>query len=164
TAKIVNDKIMINTFEDKFIVQQKSTYADKDHLALLTKKVKKQDKKIAYKLVSLNITVNKKQMPLGFSNHNEIYQIPLHEEAASVDYATIAELLPVLQNKCENVIYEVSSNDKIIEKLVGVFNSENANESNKTDNIDENNDSNELPIISANAALENLNSVRLFLL
>ncbi|CAG8748284.1 20405_t:CDS:1 [Cetraspora pellucida] len=64
----------------------------------------------------------------------------------------------------ENVIYKVSSDDKIIEELVGVFNSENANESNKTDNVDENDDSNELPIISANAALENLNNVRLFLL
>ncbi|CAG8711452.1 25153_t:CDS:2 [Cetraspora pellucida] len=40
----------------------------------------------------------------------------------------------------KNVIYEVSSDDKIIEELVGVFNSKNANESNETDNVDENDD------------------------
>ncbi|RIB02165.1 hypothetical protein C2G38_2292263 [Gigaspora rosea] len=69
--------------------RKKSTYADEDHLALLTKKaevfllvtfskiyqrlgqssvVKRQNEKITCKLVSLNITVNKKQMPLGFSS------------------------------------------------------------------------------------------------
>ncbi|CAG8709398.1 1552_t:CDS:2, partial [Racocetra persica] len=59
TAKIINNKKTINTFEDIFIVQQKSIYADKDHLALLTKKVK---------LALLNITVDKKQILLGFSS------------------------------------------------------------------------------------------------
>ncbi|CAG8807280.1 27837_t:CDS:2, partial [Gigaspora margarita] len=69
--------------------QKKSTYADKDHLALLTKKaekflletfgkiyqrlgqssiVKVRNEKVTYKLVLLNITIDKKQMLLGFSS------------------------------------------------------------------------------------------------
>ncbi|CAG8574307.1 10477_t:CDS:1, partial [Gigaspora rosea] len=37
-AKIVDAKKTNNSFEDIFAIQKKSTYADKDHLALLTKK------------------------------------------------------------------------------------------------------------------------------
>ncbi|CAG8806656.1 19165_t:CDS:2, partial [Cetraspora pellucida] len=69
--------------------QKKFTYADKNNLALLTKKaqmffleifdnvyqklsqssiIEGQRKKITYKLASLNLVINKKQMPLGFSN------------------------------------------------------------------------------------------------
>ncbi|CAG8785529.1 20321_t:CDS:1, partial [Racocetra persica] len=90
-AKIVNNRKTINAFEDVFIVQQKSMYVDKDHLALLTKKaevflleifsniyqklgrssiVKGQDETITYKLASLNITIDKKQIPLGFSSEH----------------------------------------------------------------------------------------------
>ncbi|RIB16547.1 hypothetical protein C2G38_2189627 [Gigaspora rosea] len=88
-AKVVDAKKTISGFEDVFVDQKKSTYADKDHLALLTKKaevflletfgniyqrlgqssiVKGRNEQITYKLASLDITVNKKQMPLGFSS------------------------------------------------------------------------------------------------
>ncbi|RIB21754.1 hypothetical protein C2G38_2243739 [Gigaspora rosea] len=95
TAKIVDARKTINSFEDIFAIQKKSTYADKDHLALLTKKaqvflleifgnayqrlgqssiVKGPGENISFKLASLNITVDKKQMPLGFSSkHLPLY-------------------------------------------------------------------------------------------
>ncbi|CAG8612328.1 33644_t:CDS:1, partial [Racocetra persica] len=78
-------------FEDVFVVQKKSTYVDNDHLALLTKKaevflfetfgnvyrkldqssiIKGRNKKITYKLASLDFIVNKKQMLLGFSSEH----------------------------------------------------------------------------------------------
>ncbi|CAG8791024.1 10079_t:CDS:1, partial [Gigaspora rosea] len=87
--KIVDARKTISGFEDVFVDQKKSTYADKDHLALLTKKaevflletfgniyqrlgqssvVKGRNEQITYKLASLDITVDKKQMPLGFSS------------------------------------------------------------------------------------------------
>ncbi|CAG8795613.1 29455_t:CDS:2 [Gigaspora margarita] len=80
---------IISGFEDVFVVQKKSTYADEDHLALLMKKaevfllvtfskiyqrlsqssiVKGWNEKITCKLALLNITMDKRQMPLGFSS------------------------------------------------------------------------------------------------
>ncbi|RIB24732.1 hypothetical protein C2G38_2167822 [Gigaspora rosea] len=90
-AKVVNAKRDINIFEDTFVVQKKLTYADKDNMSLLTKKaqvflletfgkiyqmlgqssiVKGPGKKITYKLASLDIIIDKKQMPLGFSSEH----------------------------------------------------------------------------------------------
>ncbi|CAG8736637.1 10400_t:CDS:2, partial [Racocetra persica] len=40
TAKVINTRKATNSFEDVFVVQKKSIYADKDHLTLLTKKAK----------------------------------------------------------------------------------------------------------------------------
>ncbi|CAG8501206.1 11103_t:CDS:2 [Racocetra persica] len=86
---IIALKETLSGFDDVFVVQKKSTYADNDHLALLTKKVevflfetfgniyrklgqssiiKSRNKKITYKLASLDFIVNKKQMLLGFSS------------------------------------------------------------------------------------------------
>ncbi|CAG8826910.1 44124_t:CDS:2, partial [Gigaspora margarita] len=59
--KVVDAKKIISGFEDVFVIQKKSTYANKDHLVLLTKKAE---------LASLNITMDKKQMPLGFSSRH----------------------------------------------------------------------------------------------
>ncbi|CAG8561670.1 24650_t:CDS:2 [Gigaspora rosea] len=95
TTKIVDVRKTINSFEDIFAIQKKSTYADKDYLTLLTKKaqvfllkifgnayqrlgqsfiVKGPGEIISFKLTSLNITVDKKQMPLGFSStHLPLY-------------------------------------------------------------------------------------------
>ncbi|CAG8787139.1 19332_t:CDS:2, partial [Racocetra persica] len=72
---------------------------------------------------------------------------------------SINEFLNVLE---ENIVYDISGDDKIIEKLVSVFSPKNTDESNKID--EDRDDSNELPIINATAVLENLNNVRLFLL
>ncbi|CAG8680281.1 15418_t:CDS:1, partial [Dentiscutata heterogama] len=55
----------------------------------------------------------------------------------------------------ENIIYEVPD-DKVIEELVNTFSSEDTNESSEMDNSDKLDNSIELPIISAAAALENL--------
>ncbi|CAG8674684.1 24330_t:CDS:2, partial [Gigaspora rosea] len=87
-AKVIDAK---KTFEDAFVILKKSTYADKDTLALLMKKTKVflleifsniyqslsqssiakgRNEKITCKLASLNITVGKKQMPLGFSSEH----------------------------------------------------------------------------------------------
>ncbi|CAG8842300.1 44234_t:CDS:2, partial [Gigaspora margarita] len=68
----------INMFEDIFVVLKKSTYADKDTLALLTKKRKRWDRKIIYKFVSLNITMDKKQILLEFSRKHLPYFILLN--------------------------------------------------------------------------------------
>ncbi|CAG8815126.1 12056_t:CDS:2, partial [Gigaspora rosea] len=90
-AKVINARRDINVFEDTFVVQKKSIYADKDNMRLLTKKaqvflletfskiyqrlgqssiVKGPGKKITYKLASLDIIVDKKQMLLGFSSEH----------------------------------------------------------------------------------------------
>ncbi|RIB21288.1 hypothetical protein C2G38_2177073 [Gigaspora rosea] len=90
-AKVVDARKTLSGFEDVFIVQKKSTYANNDHLALLTKKaevflletfgnvyqklgqssiIKGQNKKIICKLASLDFTADKKQMPLGFSSEH----------------------------------------------------------------------------------------------
>ncbi|CAG8758698.1 14954_t:CDS:1, partial [Cetraspora pellucida] len=63
----------------------------------------------------------------------------------------------------ENIIYEIFD-DKVIEELVNTFSSEGTNKSSKMDNSNKLDNSIELPIISATAALENLKSIRLFLL
>ncbi|CAG8528596.1 7621_t:CDS:2, partial [Gigaspora rosea] len=91
TAKVVDARKTLSRFEDIFVVQKKSTYADNDHLALLTKKaevflletfgnvyrklgqssiIKGRNEKITCKLASLDFTVDKKQMPLGFSSEH----------------------------------------------------------------------------------------------
>ncbi|RIB14848.1 hypothetical protein C2G38_2143860 [Gigaspora rosea] len=91
TAKVVNARKTLSGFEDVFVVQKKSTFADNDHLALLTKKaevflletfgnvyrklgqssiIKGQKEKNTYKLVSLDFTVDKKQMQLEFSSEH----------------------------------------------------------------------------------------------
>ncbi|RIB26773.1 hypothetical protein C2G38_2264481 [Gigaspora rosea] len=91
TAKVVDGRKTLSRFEDVFVVQKKSTFADNDHLALLTKKaevflletfgnvyrklgqssiIKGRNEKIIYKLVSLDFTIDKKQMPLGFSSEH----------------------------------------------------------------------------------------------
>ncbi|CAG8812517.1 20068_t:CDS:1, partial [Cetraspora pellucida] len=72
----------------------------------------------------------------------------------------VDEFLNILN---ENIIYEVPD-DKVIEELVNIFSSEGTNKSSKMDNSDKLNNSIELLIISANAALKNLKSIRLFLL
>ncbi|CAG8694683.1 34068_t:CDS:1, partial [Racocetra persica] len=90
-AKIVSARKDIIVFEDAFVVQKKSTYADEDNLTLLTKKaqvflleifgniyqrlgqssiVEGREEKITYKLASLNLVVDKKQMLLGFSSEH----------------------------------------------------------------------------------------------
>ncbi|CAG8808686.1 12911_t:CDS:2, partial [Racocetra persica] len=72
-AKVVSARKDIIAFEDAFVVQKKSTYADEDNLTLLTKKasiVEGKEEKITYKLASLNLVVDKKQMPLGFSSEH----------------------------------------------------------------------------------------------
>ncbi|CAG8599633.1 11008_t:CDS:2, partial [Dentiscutata heterogama] len=63
----------------------------------------------------------------------------------------------------KNIIYKVPD-DKMIEELVNTFSSEGTNKSSKMNNFDELDDSIELLIISATAVLENLKSIRLFLL
>ena len=57
----------------------------------------------------------------------------------------------------ENVVYEVSKDDQVIEELVYLFNKKNMD-------LDEIDDSNEIPIISPSAAIASLETVRTFLL
>ncbi|CAG8483378.1 9082_t:CDS:2 [Gigaspora margarita] len=90
-AKIVSARKDIIAFEDAFVVQKKSTYTDEDNLTLLTKKaqvflleifgnvyqrlgqssiVEGWREKITYKLASLSLVIDKKQMLLGFSSEH----------------------------------------------------------------------------------------------
>ncbi|CAG8674447.1 11088_t:CDS:1, partial [Racocetra persica] len=62
----------------------------------------------------------------------------------------------------ENIVYDISGDDKIIEELVSIFSPENTDESNKIN--EDRDDNNELSIINATVTLENLNNFRLFLL
>ncbi|CAG8667351.1 4433_t:CDS:2 [Cetraspora pellucida] len=101
----------INTFEDKFIIQQKSTYVDKDHLALLTKKAEEQSEKIAYKLASLNITVDKKQMLLGFSSkHLSTYNNKLDKSKSN-----LKEFIDTDEESSQN--QKILNEDNILEVL-----------------------------------------------
>ncbi|CAG8547800.1 1700_t:CDS:2, partial [Dentiscutata heterogama] len=87
----------------------------------------------------------------------------LIEVLNSLSFPNTIEVDEFLNIPDKNIIYEVSDN-KVIEELVNIFNSEGTNESSEMDNSDELDNSIELPIISATAALENLKSIRLFLL
>jgi hypothetical protein len=60
----------------------------------------------------------------------------------------------------ENVIYEVPKDDHIIEKLIYLF--KNTDEENM--DLEEMDDSNESPVISASTAIASLETVRTFLL
>ncbi|CAG8813740.1 32052_t:CDS:2, partial [Gigaspora margarita] len=88
-AKVINTRKADNVFENAFVIQYKFTYANKDHLTLLTKKAEvfllrvfediyqklgqssikhMKNNKYTFQLVSLNFAMDQKQMPLGFSS------------------------------------------------------------------------------------------------
>lgn len=60
----------------------------------------------------------------------------------------------------ENIVYEVPKDDKVIEELVYLF----KNTDKENVDLDEMDDSNEIPIISPSAAIASLETVRTFLL
>ena len=65
----------------------------------------------------------------------------------------------------ENIVYEVPKDDQVIEELVYLFKNTDKENTNKENmDLDEMDDSNEIPIISPNAAIASLEIVRTFLL
>ncbi|CAG8530421.1 11860_t:CDS:2 [Racocetra persica] len=129
-AKVINARKADNVFENTFVTQHKSTYATKDHLALLTKKAEvflfkifentyqklgqssikntKYDK-FTFQLASLNFVVNKKQMLLGFSSD----YFP-----SSNTYPTNSNLVESLKaDETNNLEGQILNENDILEKL-----------------------------------------------
>jgi hypothetical protein len=92
---------------------------------------------------------------------NPAYDVDLAKGINALQFSNAMEVHDFLNIAEEEIVYEVPQESQVIENLVDMFKKRPEEES--TENLDDADDSNEMPVVSIATALQSLETVRMFL-